>query len=338
MFADAEFQHADVDHAVGLCHADALDEFADRRRRHPAPLQAGDGRHPRIVPAGDVAAAHQFGQHPLRQQRVGQIEPRHFVLMRLRRHRQLVEQPFIERPVILELQRADRMGDALDRVGLAVRVIVARIDRPDVAGARMGGVQDAVEHGIAQVDVAGGHVDLGAQHPGAVGKLAGLHAAEQIEVFLHAAVAERAVLAGLGQRAALDADFLLRLVVDIGMAVPDQALGPAVKPLEIVRGIIEVGSPVVAEPVHVGLNRIDIFLLFPGRIGVVEAQVAAPGKFLRDAEIQRDRLGVADVQIAVRLRREARHDLRVLFGVEIGLDDVANEIASRLCRHRFCCH
>jgi hypothetical protein len=24
--------------------------------------------------------------------------------------------------------------------------------------------------------------------------------------------------------------------------------------------------------------------------------------------------------------------------VEIGLDDVANEIAPRLCRHRFCCH
>ena len=256
-FADAEFQHADVDHAVGLGDADALDELADRRRRHAAPFQPGDGRHPRIVPAGDMAAAHEFGQHPLRQQRVGQIEPREFVLVRLRRHRQLVEQPFVERPVVLEFQRADRMRDALDRVGLAVGVIIARIDRPFVAGARMGGVQDAVEHGIAQVDVARGHVDPGAQHPRAVGKLAGLHAAKQIEVFLHGALAKRAVLAGLGQRAARDADFLLRLVVDIGVAGPDQALRPAVEPLEIIRRVKQVGAPVVAEPAshRPGSNR-----------------------------------------------------------------------------------
>ncbi len=337
-FADAEFQHADVDDAVGFRDPDALDEFPDRRRRHPAPLQAGDGRHARIVPAGDVAAAHEFGQHPLRQQRIGQIEPREFVLVRFRRHRQFVEQPVVERPVVLEFQRADRMRDALDRVRLPMGVVVARIDRPFVAGARMRGVQDAIEHGVAQIDVAGRHVDPGAQHAGAVRKLAGLHAAKQIEVFLHRAVAERAVLARLGQRAAPDPDFLLRLVVDIGEARADQALRPFVELFEIIRGIEQVFSPVVAEPVHVGLNRIDIFLLFLGRIGVVEPQVAAPGKLLRDAEIERDRLGVADMQIAVRLRREPGHDLAVFLGVEIGLDDVANEIAPRFCRHRFYRH
>ena len=64
------------------------------------------------------------------------------------------------------------------------------------AGARMVGVQDAVEHRVAQVDVAGRHVDLGAQHARAVRKFAGAHAAEQVEIFLDRAVAERAVLAG----------------------------------------------------------------------------------------------------------------------------------------------
>src|ERR1700730_10465183 len=66
--------------------------------------------------------------------------------------------------------------------------------------------------------------------------------------------------------------------------------------------------------------------------------MAAPGKLLCDTEIERDRLGMADVQIAVRLRRKSRHDPAVLLGVEIGLDDVANEIAPRLCRRRFCRH
>ena len=89
----AEFQHADIDDAVGFGHADPLDEFPDRRGGTPRRCKPGEGRHARIVPAGDVAAAHQFGQHALGQERVGEIEPREFVLMRSRRHRQIVEQP-----------------------------------------------------------------------------------------------------------------------------------------------------------------------------------------------------------------------------------------------------
>ncbi len=200
-------------------------------------------------------------------------------------------------------------------------------------------MQDPVQHRVAQIDVARSHVDLGAQHARAVWKLAGLHAAEQVEILLDRAIAERAVLAGLRQRAAAQADVLLRLVVDIGKACADQSLRPVIQPVEIIRGIEQVLAPIIAEPVHVSLNRIDIFLLFPGRIGVIEAQMTAPGKFLRDAEIEPDRLGVADMQIAVRLRREPGHDHLVSAGVEIGLDDVANEVAPRLCRRRrFCRH
>src|ERR1700752_5406614 len=105
------------------------------------------------------------------------------------------------------------MRDAFNGIRLAVRVVIARIDAPDVAGARMMGMQDTIEHGVAQVDVAGGHVDLGAQPPRAVLELTSLHAAEQIEVLLDRALAERRVLAGLLQRTAGLADLILRLVV-----------------------------------------------------------------------------------------------------------------------------
>src|SRR5947207_6621942 len=88
------------------------------------------------------------------------------------------------------------------------------------------------------------------------------------------------------------------------MAGLDQAFCPVVQALEIIGGVVEIGSPVIAEPVHVGLDGIDIFLLFLGRIGVVEAQMAAPAELLRDAEIKGNRLGVADMQVAVRLRRK----------------------------------
>ena len=183
-------------------------EFAQRLRRHAAPAQARKRRHARVVPAGDMAAAHQLGEDALREHRVGEIEPGELVLMRVRGHRQIVEEPVVERPVIFEFEGADRVGDALDGIGLAVGEVVARIDRPGGAGARMVRMEDAVEHGVAQIDVARRHVDLRPQHPRAVRELARPHAAEQVEILLDRAVAERAVPAGLGQGAATDAHLL----------------------------------------------------------------------------------------------------------------------------------
>ena len=72
-----------------------------------------------------------------------------------------------------------------------------------------------------------------------------------------------------------------RLVVDIGLAGADQMLGPVVELLEIVRGVIEMLAPIEAEPAHVALDGVDVFLLFLGRIGVVEAQMAAAAELLR---------------------------------------------------------
>ena len=229
--------------------------------------------------------------------------------------------------MVLELQRAERMRDAFDRVGLAVGEIITRVDRPLRAGARMARMQDAVEHRVAQVDVAGRHVDLGAQHARAVGELAGLHAAEQIEVFLDAAFAERRVLPRLGQRAARETHLVLGLVVHIGLAGADQLLGPAIEPLEIVRRVIEVLAPVKAKPANVFLNRFYILNLLLGGIGIIEPQVTHAVVFGGDAKIEADRLGVANMQMPIRLRRKSRHHPpAVLAGLQVCGDDLANKI------------
>ena len=85
-------------------------------------------------------------------------------------------------------------------------------------------------------------------------------------------------------------------------------------------------APVEAEPADVVLDGSDELVLLPGRVGVIEAQVAAPAELSRDAEIQADRLGVADMEIAVGLGREAGDDGTGAPGIEIGADDVADEI------------
>ena len=107
--------------------------------------------------------------------------------------------------------------------------------------------------------------------------------------------------------------------------------------------------PAEAEPAHAVDDGVDVFLLFLLRVGVVEAQVAAAVVIARQAEVQADRFGVADVQIAVRLRREARAYLGrvglatcLLRGIawrtapaaagvgalfDVALDNVADEVA-----------
>src|SRR5215510_12841312 len=124
--------------------------------------------------------------------------------------------------MVLELQGADRVRDAFDGIRLAVRIVVARIDAPCRARAWMAGMQDTIEHRIAQVDVARRHVDLGAQHARAIGKLAGPHAAEQVEVLLDAAIAPGAVFAWLRQRTTMDAHLFLTLIVDVSLANMDE--------------------------------------------------------------------------------------------------------------------
>src|SRR5213080_2838825 len=87
-------------------------------------------------------------------------------------------------------------------------------------------------------------------------------------------------------------------------------------------------APVEAEPADVLLDRLDVLLLFLDRVGVVEAQVATPAELLSDPEVERDRLGVTDMEVSVRLGREACHDLRDPALVHVGGDDLADEIAS----------
>src|SRR6476659_4124359 len=90
--------------------------------------------------------------------------------------------------------------------------------------------------------------------------------------------------------------------------------------------MVQMLAPVEAKPVDVPLDGVDVFLLLLHGIGVVEAKVAAAAEFDGKSEIQADRLGVAEMQIAVRLRRKARDDALGQSAGEVGLDPVANEI------------
>ena len=64
-------------------------------------------------------------------------------------------------------------------------------------------------------------------------------------------------------------------------------------------------------------------------VGIVETQIAGTVISLRDSEIQTDGLGMSDMKITVRLRRETRDDPAVAPACgDICIDDLADKIAT----------
>ena len=126
---------------------------------------------------------------------------------------------------------------------------------------------------------------------------------------------------GLGQRAAIRANLVRVQAVDVRLPFPDQLDGELIELLEVI-GRVQLGGPLEAEPRDVFLDRLDVLDVFLRRIRVVEPQVAGAAVLLGDAEIQADRLRVADVQIAVRLGRKPGRDAAVMLsGREVLVDD-----------------
>ena len=126
-----------------------------------------------------------------------------------------------------------------------------------------------------------------------------------------------------------NADFLCALLIHESLALSDEMDRAVVEKLEVVAGEVEVLAPVATQPPDVLLNAVDVFLLFPGGIGVVEAQMelrAGRGVFPRDTPAQADGLGMPDVQVAIRLRRKTGDNPRMFPARQILRHDVTDEI------------
>ncbi len=76
----------------------------------------------------------------------------------------------------------------------------------------------------------------------------------------------------------------------------------------VIRCEKEMFAPVETKPANRLLDRCDELHVLGLGVRVVHAQVALAAEFACNPEVQADRLGMANVQIAVWLRREARGD------------------------------
>ena len=218
---------------------------------------------------------------------------------------QIVDELIVEWAVRHELKRTDRVGYTLEEVALSVSEVVHRVSVPLRAGAVVRSVDDAIDDRVAEVHVRVSHVELCTEHHAAFYNLRSVHLVEQLEALFNGTVTIRRSNARSGRCALLLGNLLSSLLVDVGVSVLDHPYGEVPKLLEIVGSVVYV-TPFETEPRDVVEDVLNVLVVLFCRVCVVEAQVAHTIVLFSHTEVHADSLGMSDVQIAVRLWREAR--------------------------------
>jgi len=286
-----------------------------------------NSRFARVVPAAYPTGVDEAPQEALADDRMAHLQLGELDLARMRGGVELIEDPVVERPMIDEFHRTQRMGDRLECIREAMRIVVHRIDAPGVPGTVVVTLLDAIQDRVAQSQHRGGHVDLGTQDPASLVELTGAHGTKELEILPCTAIAKRTLAARLGQRSLVRANLGSAPVVDESLSLADQVDREFKEPLEIVRGEIKMLFPIETQPPHIGLDRLHVFDVLGRGIRVVEAKVATTAReFVGKTKVQGDRHGVPDVEIAIGLRRESRDHVIVLARSQVLDHDRSDEI------------
>ena len=116
VIADGVLEHGHVDPALLPAEPDLSAEVANRGRGVATPPEAGDGQHARIVPVRDVAFLHQLQEFALAHHGVGEVQTGKLDLLRVAGGGQGIQNPVIQRSMVLKLQCAEAVSDALDGI------------------------------------------------------------------------------------------------------------------------------------------------------------------------------------------------------------------------------
>ena len=195
------------------------------------------------------------------------------------------------------------MGNALQRVLNGMGKVVHGIDAPLVPLTVVVHMADAIDDRVAHIEVAGRQVDLCPEGIAVVLKFSGAHSGKQVQAFLHGSVAVGGNCGGI-QVAPVLLELLRRQLADVGQSLLDQLHRVLIVLFKVIGAVVEAVAPVEAQPVDVLLDGLNELHVLFGGVGVVHAEVAQAVILLRGAEVDDQCLAVADMQIAVGLRRK----------------------------------
>ena len=176
----------------------------------------------------------------------------------------------------------------------------------------------------------------------AVRKLTRFHPREEIEVLGHGTITKRAIFTD----PTIFIGLFGRHIAHVGLAFLHELHGELVKVRENNRMQKMVpgpdlrladscfsprffsAQPSISQWISAMMESTYSVSSFSGLVSSIRT-LQTPANSCAMPKVQADRLGVADVKIAIRLRRKAGMDIRVLSAAHIFCDDVANEIGRR---------
>ena len=203
------------------------------RRRMPASVGMRGSSQPAHVPV-----VHEPQQLALAHHRVVEHEPRELGLLGRPLEPGLAHQPVVDVLVVLELERAERVRDPLDRVGQPVREVVERVDAPGVAAPVMRAWRIRSSSGSRMIMLGCAMSILARSTCAPSGNSPACMRRQQVEVLLDRPLAIDARRARRRHRAAAARISLLGLRVDVRLALLHQQLGDLVQLLEVVAGVV----------------------------------------------------------------------------------------------------
>jgi hypothetical protein len=269
------------------------DEFAESGDDGTATTDTADGGHAGVVPAPDNAGVDNLGELALGQDGFDKVQAREAPVVDLAQL-EVVNEPLVLCITVVVLGGTQGVRHPLERIDNRAAEVVGGVDLPCVSSAVMclgvAAVDDGVAHGFVRV------VDrhLCADAPLEALVAARLHQLEPGQVVLDAGVA-----AGTGNAVhTLVAHLHLLRVVCIRETILDHLHTRVVQLLEPVTGVRHrVGLD--AQERAILDNRILVFLLLLGRVGIVEAQQElALVLLVRKVVVEEGGLCVADVEVA----------------------------------------
>lgn len=251
-------------------------ELAQGGDGEPAPEDPPDGRHARVVPAGDDAGVDDLGELALGEEGADEVDARKVPELD-GAEVEGGEEPLVLGVAVGVLGGAERVGHALDAVDYGAGKVVRGVDVPGPAGTVVGyrdgvfallgrdGLGEAVDDGVPHRAVGGieGDPRTDAVLPTEVGSL--LHLLEDGQALVGWPVS---ALAGEPVDPVLFLDVGV-CVVGVGVPVLDHALADLVQLLEVIAGVrYTVWDD--AQELQVLEDGVLKFLLLLGRVRVIK--------------------------------------------------------------------
>mmetsp|Transcript_44832 Transcript_44832/g.51806 ORF Transcript_44832/g.51806 Transcript_44832/m.51806 type:complete len:213 (-) Transcript_44832:734-1372(-) len=196
------------------------------------------------------------------------------------------------------------MSNVFKRVVDWVSEIVHWVDAPFVSDMWMRSVLDSVSNRISHSSVLVLHVEFESEHSLTFLIHTHSHSIEELEVFFNGSVSPRTV----ELLVSVLFHFSLSLMADISISLLDELNSTVVEVLEIVRSIGDF-ERLVAQPVAVFLDAINVLDTFFLRVSVIKSQIGVSAVFRSQSEVESHSFSMTDVNVTIWLWRESGKDL-----------------------------